>query len=80
MLRQFANKQWNTKEPDLALHEASSLMIAAQNGLHVPQLIAYDETGKECGMPTVLMSYLEGEIILHPLGLHTHPNSDLLIA
>lgn len=66
VLRQFSNKKWLNEEPDIALHEANSLLYAAQNGLHTPQLIAYDGTGNDCGLPSVLMSYLEGEVILKP--------------
>ena len=66
VLRQFDNKKWLKDEPDVALHEASSLLHATQNGLPTPLLIAYDETGKACGLPAVLMSHLEGNVNLHP--------------
>jgi aminoglycoside phosphotransferase (APT) family kinase protein len=69
VLRQFDNKKWLETEADVALHEARSLLHATQNGLPTPGLIAYDETGKACGMPAVLMSHLEGEVILKPYNI-----------
>ncbi len=66
VLRQFDNKLWLKAEPDLALHEAQSLLHAASNDFSTPQLIAFDETGKTCGLPAVLMSHLEGNVNLNP--------------
>ncbi|TDG00766.1 phosphotransferase family protein [Paenibacillus piri] len=66
VVRQFDNEAWLLEEPDLALHEAESLRRAARTGLRTPQLIALDETGGSCGLPVVMMSRLEGSVVLRP--------------
>ncbi|WP_249313267.1 phosphotransferase family protein [Lederbergia citrea] len=66
VVRRVDNKKWVQEEPDLALQEAESLRRANESGVGTPQIIAYDETGAICGMPTVLMSKLEGTVILKP--------------
>jgi aminoglycoside phosphotransferase (APT) family kinase protein len=66
VVRQFDNYEWLQLEPDLALHEAKSLGWATKTGLPTPQIIAFDETGVRCGLPTVLMTKLEGAIVLMP--------------
>lgn len=67
VLRQFDNKEWLQSEPDLALHEAESLRWAEQTALQTPQIIAFDETGRKSGgLPSVLMSCLEGTVNLKP--------------
>ncbi|GGR02230.1 phosphotransferase family protein [Deinococcus ruber] len=69
VLRQFDNAEWLKNEPDLALHEARSLEHAAQDHVATPRLLAFDETGAACGVPTVLMSCLPGMVELNPPGL-----------
>jgi hypothetical protein len=54
VLRQFDNAEWLRNEPDLALHEAGSLQWAERAAVTTPQIIAYDESGDKCGIPTVL--------------------------
>jgi len=66
VIRQFDNKEWLEEEPDLAVHEANSLLLAYEAGLPAPQLISYDENGEECGVPAVVMSKLEGKVVLEP--------------
>lgn len=67
VLRQFDNKEWLQSEPDLALHEAESLRWAERIDLQTPKIIAFDETGSKCGgLPSVLMSRLEGTVNLKP--------------
>jgi aminoglycoside phosphotransferase (APT) family kinase protein len=66
VLRQFDNEEWLLNEPDLPLHEAESLRFAAKVAVQTPQIIAFDETGSECGMPSVLMTQLDGSIVLQP--------------
>ncbi|NOU94671.1 phosphotransferase [Paenibacillus sp. LMG 31456] len=66
VVRQFDNEEWLKDEPDLALHEAESLRWAYGNGLCAPQIIAFNESGRECGVPTVLMTRLEGSVVLNP--------------
>src|SRR5690606_7654536 len=67
VLRQFDNLAWLEEEPDLARHEAEALKrAAAVLGERAPQIIAYDETGEAAGMPSVLMTRLEGAVELLP--------------
>ncbi|WP_245975417.1 phosphotransferase family protein [Oceanobacillus chungangensis] len=66
VLRQFTNQVWLLDEPDLAVHEASSLGLAVGRGLAAPEIIAYD-TGDTCGVPLVLMSKIEGEVDIKPM-------------
>ncbi|WP_028775550.1 phosphotransferase family protein [Shimazuella kribbensis] len=66
VLRLVRNKEWLEEEPDLALHEANSLSCAFQHELPSPQIIAYDEKGKICGAPAVLMTKLNGSVVLQP--------------
>ncbi len=66
VLRLFHKADWLAKEPDLAKHEAASLQYAESAGLPVPQLIAYDETGDNSGVPAVVMTKMPGTVILQP--------------
>ncbi|RAP73504.1 aminoglycoside phosphotransferase family protein [Paenibacillus montanisoli] len=67
VLRQFDNAEWVQNEPDLPLHEAASLRRAQMAaGVPTPRVIAYDETGSQCGMMAILMTRLEGEVVLEP--------------
>ncbi len=67
VLRLFDDAEWLQREPDLALHEAESLRRASRTvGVRAPGIVSYDETGSKCGMPAVLMTRLNGEVILQP--------------
>lgn len=67
VLREFTNKEWLELEPDLARHEAECLRRASSTeGIAAPNVIAYDETGSECGQPAILMTHLEGRVVLEP--------------
>ncbi|WAH38735.1 phosphotransferase family protein [Alicyclobacillus dauci] len=66
VLRQFDNVEWRSEEPDLARHEAGSLRRAATIDVPTPTLVAFDETGEDCGVPSVLMTRLEGAVVLRP--------------
>lgn len=66
VVRQFDNEEWLNEEPDLARHEAESLRLATLVGIQTPVVIAFDETGSECGVPLVLMTMLEGSVDLKP--------------
>ncbi|WP_165279918.1 phosphotransferase family protein [Paenibacillus protaetiae] len=66
ILRQFDQADWLKQEPDLALHEAASLRLAEETAVKTPALLAFDETGHACGLPTVLMTELKGEVVLEP--------------
>lgn len=69
-LRRFVNAEWLAEEPDLARHEAASLMLAARaGGTPTPELIAFDESGAECGAPATLMTRLVGRVALAPENL-----------
>jgi aminoglycoside phosphotransferase (APT) family kinase protein len=68
VLRLFDNEKWVQEQPDLPLREAESLRRASKAiGVKIPQIIAFDEKGSECGTPVVLMTRLEGKVILEPL-------------
>lgn len=66
VVRQFDNKEWLQEEPDLAHHEAESLRMAEKVSVQSPKIIAYEETGKHCGLPVILMTMLEGSVDLKP--------------
>lgn len=66
VLRQFFDAGWLKLEPDLALHEASNLEQARAVELPTPELIAFDEHGDECGVPTTLTTFLPGSVELQP--------------
>ncbi|UVI29414.1 phosphotransferase family protein [Paenibacillus spongiae] len=67
VLRMFDSENWVKHMPDLAYHEAESLRRAAQNAIvPTPEIIAFDQTGDQCGTPAVLMSRLEGRVVLEP--------------
>jgi aminoglycoside phosphotransferase (APT) family kinase protein len=70
VLRRFTNSAWLAAEPDLALHEATALIKAAEARVPTPELIAYDEQGEHCGAPAVLMTHLAGRVELKPADLH----------
>ncbi len=66
VLRRFVDAGWLAVEPDLALHEASSLRKAARAGVPTPELIAFDEDGSRCGVPATLTTLLPGSVELQP--------------
>lgn len=66
VLRQFDNEEWLLEEPDLVQHEAASLQHASACGLPAPSLIAFDEAGETSGLPSVLMTKVEGSVELLP--------------
>ncbi len=66
VLRQFFDAAWLKLEPDLALHEAAALKKALNMKVATPELIAYDEKGDDCGVPTTLMTELAGAVQLNP--------------
>ncbi len=66
VLRLLTNKEWLQNEPDLAEHEAAALVIAKKSGLPVPEVIAFDADGRQCGCPAVLMTSVSGRVNLQP--------------
>lgn len=71
VLRRFTNEAWLKLEPDLAVHEATSLQKTAEANLPAPRLIAYDAKGDICGVPAVLMSQLNGHVHLAPSDMNS---------
>ncbi|GGG54814.1 phosphotransferase family protein [Paenibacillus radicis (ex Gao et al. 2016)] len=67
VLRQIDNKGWLQEQPDLTFREAESLRRASLiSGVATPEVIAFDKTGSSCGMPALLMTRLDGEVVLEP--------------
>lgn len=67
ILRIVDNEEWLMEEPDIVAHEAESLRTASRiKQLSTPELIACDEDGNKCGKPAVLMTKLEGKVVLTP--------------
>jgi aminoglycoside phosphotransferase (APT) family kinase protein len=66
VLRQFDNASWLADEPDLARHEAEVLRLVATVDVRTPGIVAFDETGDACGLPAVLMTLLDGVVVLNP--------------
>ncbi|MCA1634780.1 MAG: aminoglycoside phosphotransferase family protein [Acidobacteria bacterium] len=69
VLRRFVDAAWLALEPDLALHEASSLLKAARAGVPTPELVSFDEDGAKCGVPATLTTLLPGRVELSPSSL-----------
>ena len=66
VLCQFDNEEWLQDEPDLVSHESSSLRIASNGDFPAPLFLAADETGEKSGMPSILMSKVDGKVVLEP--------------
>jgi aminoglycoside phosphotransferase (APT) family kinase protein len=66
VLRQVTNQELLLEEPDFIRHEGAALECAIKAGLNVPNLIAFDEAGKYVDTPSLLMTKLEGEVVLKP--------------
>lgn len=66
VVREFNHEAWLQEEPDLVIHEANSLRLAEKTDVPTPTLIAYDETGEECGVPAILMTKVDGQVNLKP--------------
>ena len=69
VLRVLDNDEWLRQEPDLVAHEVAALQLARAGGLPAPEPVAWDEIGTACGRPTVLMTWLPGEVLLRPASL-----------
>ncbi|MBY6035861.1 aminoglycoside phosphotransferase family protein [Fictibacillus nanhaiensis] len=68
VIRFYTNHEWLKEEPDLAKHEASSLIQADTSEINTPKLYAYTFKKEISPYPAVLMSYIPGEVMLpkHP--------------
>ena len=71
VLRQYDNKEWLREEPDLVQHEAASLQKASAGNLSSPTLLGFDKTGDASGFSSILMSKVEGEVVIEPDDIHT---------
>lgn len=61
VLRRYVDREWLAREGDLASREATTLqLLESVRELRTPKLIAVDPTGRDAGVPTVLMSHLGG--------------------
>jgi aminoglycoside phosphotransferase (APT) family kinase protein len=69
VLRLFTNAEWLAEDPDLVHHEAASLEKAAGADVPTPELIAYDDSGANCGVPAILMTQLPGRVELAPVDM-----------
>ncbi|MCH8813790.1 MAG: aminoglycoside phosphotransferase family protein [Chloroflexi bacterium] len=66
VIRQFVDREWLEREPDLASHEAAVLRLLERSSVPAPRLVAVDADGSESGHPSVLMSHLPGKVVLEP--------------
>lgn len=73
VLRQINNPIWLREEPDLVVHEVESLKVVSSLTTPTPTVIAFDCDGSKCGLPSVLMTKLEGTPQLK------HPNMNTVI-
>ncbi|MFK7801905.1 MAG: aminoglycoside phosphotransferase family protein [Anaerolineae bacterium] len=69
VLRLFTSKSWLQSEPDLAKHEAFTLIEALAANILTPELIGFDETGQDTVFPAVLMTKLAGSVELQPFDI-----------
>jgi aminoglycoside phosphotransferase (APT) family kinase protein len=61
VLRRYIDREWLAREGDLASREAKTLQVLEKvPELRTPKLIAVDPTGRDAGVPTVLMTHLGG--------------------
>ena len=66
VMKRYTNEQWISEEPDLVKHEVASLKFVEKAGLPVPRVIAFDETGKDSGAPSIVMSKIDGSPVIMP--------------
>lgn len=66
VLRRYVRDRVLDEEPDIVQHEASVLEHLRDSPLPVPRLLAADRSGKDAGVPAVLMSRLPGRLDWSP--------------
>lgn len=71
VLRVVDNAEWLAEEPDLIEHEAAALLEVQKVGFCAPSLIAYTSQDVGFGFPALVMSFIEGQIDLHPTNFQT---------
>lgn len=65
VLREYTDEEWLEMEPDIAFKEAENLTQAEKLTVSTPYLIASDPTSEQTTWPSLLMSKVEGEVILN---------------
>ncbi|MCC5894516.1 MAG: aminoglycoside phosphotransferase family protein [Alkalibacterium sp.] len=66
VLREYTNKEWLEREPGIALQEAKNLSEAEKLAVKGPKLIAFDYKAENTPYPSLLMSKVEGQVLLTP--------------
>lgn len=74
VLRYHYMEEWIIEEPDVPIHEAESLQYAIEHGLSSPHLVSYDEDGTKSGEKAVLMTKLNGNVMLKPADVSSWVN------
>jgi aminoglycoside phosphotransferase (APT) family kinase protein len=62
VLRRYVRPEVNDEEPGIAEREARTLELVKDISVPTPCLLGVDPSGKEAGVPAVLMSHLEGRV------------------
>jgi len=65
VLREYTDQEWLEMEPDIAYKEAENLTQVEKLTVTTPYLIAADPTAVKTTWPSLLMSKVEGEVILN---------------
>ena len=66
VIKQYTNKSWLLEEPNLAPNEMENLQFIQNKNVQTPVPIAVDSDGKKTGHPSVLMTKLDGDVVLEP--------------
>ncbi|SFC11673.1 Ser/Thr protein kinase RdoA involved in Cpx stress response, MazF antagonist [Alkalibacterium subtropicum] len=66
VLREYTDKEWLALEPGIAEQEALNLKTAQKSPVTAPILLAADPYAKVTTHPTVVMSHIEGKVMLQP--------------
>jgi aminoglycoside phosphotransferase (APT) family kinase protein len=66
VLRRYVLPRLNLEEPDIAAREARTLGAIESLDLPTPRLLSVDESGQQCDVPALLMTYLPGQIEWSP--------------
>lgn len=68
VLRLFDNPDWLKEEPDIVVHEWNTLKEIQQlKNVSCPEPIAYDLGNVGFDVPVMIMSLIEGEVVLKPV-------------
>lgn len=68
VLRQMIREPWRTHAVELLQREAAVQRELTATAIPVPRPLAIDETGAAAGAPSLLMTCLEGDLVLHDDG------------